>query len=64
MSISEDEYECVVGGEAEHMGATLQSWTCFIAGLVRAGHLQGISLYSKERFQFESPVIVNPHTSA
>jgi hypothetical protein len=46
------------------MGATLQSWTCFIAGLVRAGHLQGISLSSKERFQFASPVIVNPHTSA
>lgn len=37
------------------MGATLQSWTCFIAGLVRAGHLQGISLSSKERFQFASP---------
>ena len=54
----------VVGGEAEHMDATLQSWTCFIAGVVEAGLLQGISLSSKERFQFESPVILNPHTSA
>jgi hypothetical protein len=54
----------VVGGEAEHMGATLQSWTRFIAGLARTGLLQGVSLSSKERFQFESPVIVNPHTSA
>jgi hypothetical protein len=54
----------VVGGEAEHMDATLQPWTCFIAGVVEAGLLQGISLYSKERFQFEGPVILNPHTSA
>jgi hypothetical protein len=54
----------VVGGEAEHMDATLQSWTCFIAGVVEAGLLQGISLSSKERFQFDGPVILNPHTSA
>jgi hypothetical protein len=32
--------------------------------VVEAGLLQGISLSSKERFQFEGPVILNPHTSA